>query len=402
MMIRERLGVYVITTMLFTLLFSNLISRIICININGIAYVVMFIAAIIFYENGNKYTKIITIALFYLIFKHVVNGGNLHEYILANIEYVFCLISVALGFCNRKEKKVIDIINKTFAFFVVYGLVQQVLFYSGNIDKLIWDVGYVELLSKSGVKNLYQNNLLRFFGAYNSFQAYQVSVLLIAYFLYCNVNNVKSKYVLNTNIIMSIAFTLFSFERTPLLFMYVLFVYHIIKHGVRRGESILIVVLLLHLCVVFNAAGKNIVVSDGSRRIVNMLTFNHSGDDAITSRKEENWESAFHANEYVKSVMFGVGPQIVSPRTSYLDGHINPHNQYLYYYIGYGLFGCAIICYVFIIIFSKIDRRATNCRNFLIPTTIGILILCVFNQILIGKVGYLYFYLCGYMSDEAI
>ena len=358
---------------LLLFLFSNLLERITKLNFNTLFYIIYFILIIlsINYINLNKINK----CLILLITFYFLSIFNMNSNLKANIMSIkdvlipfFCFF-IAYIFIKYKQSS-INLINKLYLPFILYGIFQEVVFYEHKMASILpWDNIIIEQMLSSGTSsNMFQTGgLLRFWGCMNSFVEYQVSVVFIICLVWLYKDKVKNKVLLNTNLILMITFLCLAIERSPIMMLLILIVFWKHKEILTNIKKIITVGVIFFTCVLLLSAfsekiSNNPMISGAYKRLYNAITFNLDEDEAVTNRKNNQWNMDKEIVSDPKT-FFGLGPATIAPSSKkYFDGYIGPHNNFLGYYIGYGFLGFFLfIC--FLVMMLKSLNKLNNKYN---------------------------------------
>ena len=391
----------------FFLLFSNIISRIIEINVNGLFYLAVIMAFVVsmnhFKLSSLNFINLLLITVFLLYVLDPRNDLKANLYSVKDFAVPLICFFIGGGMVLYRTQFV-NIVNYLFTPFVLYGVLQQYAFYTGSLDSILpWDNRMILELQEAGVKNLFQGILLRFFGTMNAFVEYQVLLVVLMLFLWLEKNIIKSSLIFKLNIAACVVFIIFSLERSPILMLMIhVFIwkydyFFTIKKIISSAfiSSAFITLILSAFLVLFFSqylSEENPITGDAYRRIVNVLTLNFKDDSAISDRTNTEWKKSL---ELVSENYMGVGPGRVSPAAQDLDGAVQPHNNYLVYLLGYGLLGFGLFIYFIFAISYSFFKRRDDIGRFGLGITASFLAMSMFNVPFAGKNGVVYFLLCG-------
>lgn len=392
---------------LLLLLFSNLLSRLSGANINVLLYLLFFFVVLSALSHAPCRTlTIATTALGLYLLLHlfdpraafVVNA-------LAAKDFAVPVFGVLVGFrIFLYRRDLIPHLNLLYLPFVTYGLVQEIAFYAGRFAEVLpWDAAWVDTLQSGGVRNLYQGELLRFFGTMNAFYEYQIYIAILPAFLWLNVRNVKRRGLLLFNSILALFVLTLAVERSPVLLLTVLIMVWgawYLVHSARRALALgFATTVLLMLLSTVGTAGltDHPVVGEPVERLMNVITLNFAGDEAIAERVEVQWRTAF---ELARQHPLGIGPGRVAPATESYEGSIQPHNNYLAYQLAYGVLGLLFAGALGYAVMQAVGNAARSSRFFGYGLIVSYAAAAVFSLPFVGKAGTLFFLIMGFVSRE--
>ena len=393
---------------LFLFFYSNLITRVSGINANIIFYILLvysFIYSISFKQWHALTYVIVAIALYFSIF--------IFDYrtdIITNIkalkDFVMPLLSFTVG-CNLVYKLplFVNFINKIYFPFILYGIIQEICFFTDTMKVILpWDAHWIAQLKEEGANNLYQGFILRFFGTMNAFQEYQLVVVVMVFFLWGNIKYIKNTRLFVFNCVMALIFNLVAFERTPLLMMVLLFVsinFASVRTRIVRLLGIVILAALIICTLKFSNLDfilrENPVWGDAYGRLINIVLLDFEADSSIADRKNILWEkSKVLAYDHIG----GLGPGYVSPASQSQHGAIQPHNNYLVYWLGYGLFGLLIMIAFLYLLAIQFSRLHNPYKNLGFGLLFSFAAFAVFYLPFVGKSGILFFLVAGFLANS--
>ncbi len=394
----------------FLMLYANLFTRMTEMDFNVLFYVFAFIVL----GYSFKYVKWNYLAIIQLIVVCIFAVFALDpRYQLAlNIlslkDIVLPFLCFFIGYRFRHFRiSMVNLLNDFYFLFIVYGVVQQISFYSGNLDLVLpWDARYLEDELSRGPVNLYQGGLLRFWGTLNAFVEYQVLVVFIIALLWLNAKEVKRRKLLIINSILSIVFLVLSLERSPILMMIILVCVWKAR-AIQNNISRAILFLLFSSTCLFAFTSfatpyleSNMIVSYAFERITNVLTFNFSKDDAIRSRNEVEWRDSI---DLAEKKYFGIGPGRVSPAASHGNGYLAPHNNFLLYYLGYGIIGLSLFTILLLAYFRYLFKlKNLDKRYFGFGLMLSFILMALFNLPFLGRPGILFFLIMSSLFQKKL
>ena len=290
--------------------------------------------------------------------------------------------------------------------FILYGVVQQILFYAGGLglleEYLPWDAAYVaDILSTGKHGNLFQGSLLRFFGVMNSFVEYQVATVFLAALLWLNLDVVKRRGVVYADLVLAGLFLVLSLERSPtLMFIILLLVWQWPKLSrllIRFPYIVLITFLVAVLLagIIYQIFSDHPLLAPAIERMANAITLSFGRDEAISTRMETQWATAL---SLIPGSFFGIGPGRVSPAASEYSGYLAPHNNYFTYYLGYGMLGLAIFLGILVHLGYRFVKLKYPFSNFGLGMLLSFSLMAIFNVPFIGKQGIVFFLIAGFLS----
>lgn len=396
----EKLGVYLF---LFFLMYSNLFSRVTGLNLNAIFYLIfliVFLYSLKFFVWDSIAIVQIFIALFFSLyifdFRYCFSA-NLWSLKDIVIPLLCFLIGSRLPIY---KDNVINYLNLIYLPFVAYGVLQAIIFYSGNLSAVLpWDALHIENMTSTGTKNLFQCHLLRFFGVMNAFVEYQLYVVFIVSLLWLNVEVVKNKILFAINFLLAIIFLALSLERSPIAMFLILiffgnfkFIPKKINLFLLRGVAILAVIIFLIYGT--EKLKEHPMLGCAAQRLNNLLTLNLGSDEAIKDRTDINWEES---SKLASKNYFGIGPGRVSPSAQSYKGYVGPHNNFLVYWLGYGILGLIFFLFFLFLISVRLYRLERNYKYFGYGTLFSFCAMAMFNSPFLGKGGILFFLILGYL-----
>lgn len=395
----------VIYLFLFFLFFSNLLARVSGASVNIVFYL---ICGVLFLTSVRSVRlDIVTITNLFLIFLFTVYVFDARFSFSANVlsikDFVIPLLCYFIGYrMSLYRREVVNLINVLFLPFVLYGLLQAGAFFTGRLDSVLpWDSAWILQLKSEGVTNLYQETLLRFFGVMNAFFEYQAYIVIIISFLWANVALIKNKGILFSNFIFSFIFIILALERTPILMFIILLPFTVYNYlSIKRslyGILLFIMVLGAISFHIFIAEDKNNdIFSDAYHRLTNVFLLDFDADDSTAERKDILWKTS---SELALTHVSGIGPGRVSPAAQHYEDAVQPHNNYLVYWLAYGFWGLVFMLLFLLLLFVKFILLDHNIKYFGIGLLICFCMLAMFNLPFAGKVGILFFLISGFILN---
>jgi hypothetical protein len=390
---------------LLLFLFSNVLTRYSGIDFNIIFYIsLLTLIAMAFRRNSITYYGWLYASLLIIYLLYAFMPGY---YFVANIlsikDVVAPFLCLQIGLLASRNKTItLRVLNYLFFPFILYGILQEIIFISGNITTLLpWDAEYINFLLENDTVNVYQGFLLRFFGTMNAFVEYQLCAIFIMIFLYLEKEYLANKRIFIVNIILTFAFIIISLERSPIMMSLIaVFVWKrtSLKKLFYKPKVLLSVVgLILVFLISLQYINNNPIFEEAFDRLTKVISLDFSNDEAINTRKEIIWVDAL---EIATQNPLGVLPGRVVPAANSYPDHIAPHNNFLIYLLGYGIIGITIfiVFMVSLLIRSKILEK--NHRHFIQGIFISYFGMSIFNFPFLGKTGILFFFIVGFILNQ--
>lgn len=388
---------------LFFFLFSNVLSRMIDPLFNTMLYVIIGLNLIYYFSHRERYNVILNNFTNFIITVFLIFVLDPRYYFVANLSSIKDFIVPFLAFFVGKmaynnNKKILNTLNYFFFVFSLYGVLQQVTFYTFTISTYFpWDWNYI-LKSKEIIGNFFQGNLVRFFGTMNAFVEYQVTISFLGMFLFANKNLINNKQVLKLSLGFMLLFLILSFERSPIAMLIIFsLVWKRGKFFQKINYRYILIVIFVSVVLFIYTDIQN-VSKIGMERLENVFTLNFSRDEAIQVRVQENWKEAF---DLATVNPFGIAPGRVSPGAYMLKEYVGPHNNLLGYYLAYGFFGFFLVVFYFISIIKFFNKGDGDSKNFIQGLFISFLSMAFFNMPFIGKQGIVFFFLIGWYISKS-
>lgn len=156
----------------FLLLYSNIFSRILDLSIfNILLYVIGLIAVCINVMNNHKisYLKLLlySLCLFFFTYSIIDFRSDFITNLLSLKDFCFPILCLLIGESMGKYKiDIVNLFNKLFLFFVTYGIIQEIAFYTNNLEVwLPWDYKIIiDFLESGDNGNLFQGGYYAFLG----------------------------------------------------------------------------------------------------------------------------------------------------------------------------------------------------------------------------------------------
>lgn len=414
----EALALY---AFLFLFLFANLGARITGVNLSVLFYLtlppLLLLAARVVQPDPLIVANLVTVGLFtiYVLDPRsslVANAWSIRDFVVP-------MLGFPIGYLLRHhERWLINYLNLVYLPFVAYGIVQAILFYAGRLDAVLpWDARWVEELSAVGVHNTFQGDVLRFFGTMNSFVEYQVSIAILLAFLWFSRGLIRRRSLFVVNFLLGLTFLALALERSPVAMLGIVVgvwktgaiaedALRLLQHASltrRQLQGILAAGLTVPVFAVGLYAIVELVVVDTNRisaayeRLMNMVTLNFGDDPAVRERIDYNWPDSL---ELASSNLLGVGPGLVTPSASLQPGAVGPHNNFLAYYLAYGVIGLAAVAVFFTALFVRLWTREGQARYFGGGLFLSYSTMAIFNIPFAGKMGILFFLIAGFLVSR--
>ncbi|MBI5529690.1 MAG: O-antigen ligase family protein [Deltaproteobacteria bacterium] len=398
---------------LFTQLFSNLLSRMVDVNLNVVP-VAFLLFALIFALKKSGWTavEVVCIATATVFAVYVFDPRSRFSYnamsIRDSVIPVLCLfVGVRVA---AHGGRMVRFLNWMFLLFVGYGIAQELAFYSGSLGSILpWDAAWLQKMEEGGIWNIYQGPILRFFGVMNTFSEYQNYVAIVSTFLWFNAGMIKGvgRLVLLLNVLLAILFLGLSMERSPIaLFLIVLGIWHVRHLGKKSARLLVCVVAGIAVVAAMLLSGLGELEIDprlsvAYKRLENVLTLNLAKDEAVQERLEKEWRTAADlASEHY----LGIGPGRVTQSAKDYERYVAPHNNFLMIFLAYGVVGLLLFGLLLVLILYQTTGLRSSLTYYSFGVTVGYCLLAIFNVPLTLKSGILYFviagYLCGVASDR--
>ncbi len=391
-------------------LFSNLFTRIIGIDINAITYIFLVSTSLlsIRYVKENTVSKALFFCLLIFFIYHLDPRFSVKSNIYSAKDFVIPLLAFPIGaYIAKYPKKTLSFVNIIYLPFILYGVLQAVFYYTGLFDVLLpWDNMHIYYQIQSGVQNMYQGHLLRFFGTMNAFVEYQVTAVFIGLILLLNKDILNNKSLVIFNTIILVLFLGLSLERSPILmFLITIMIWKIRLFDLKR----IVVIGLVILCLISvhpridNYLINNSTTQYGWIRFRNIITMSISEDAAVSERKEVQWE---YSLEVAEKNIFGIGAPNLSPsaRTAdkYQISYIGAHNNFLAYYLAFGFVGLLAFFIFVLIVFLRLYQLEVDCGRFGFGTLLSFIGMAIFNAPFTGKCGTVFFLIVGFLVNQKI
>jgi O-antigen ligase len=157
----------------------------------------------------------------------------------------------------------------------------------------------------------------------------------------------------------------------------------------------MILVLSIHF-----GAGRlrhNYLIGNAFERLDNAVTLNFSKDEAIMERETVQWPEA---TSLASRNYFGIGPGRVTPSASQAVNYVAPHNNYMFYYLGYGFPGLALFLLMLVLILIQLSRMCHSRKYFGYGMVASYCAMAVFNLPFLGKIGMWFFLVAGFLLNS--
>lgn len=208
------------------------------------------------------------------------------------------------------------------------------------------------------------------------------------------INFTKGKMKLTSKIFLFLVITYFSFfiihlsSRISIITLYLIFIYNILLFAIKRKAILksLLWLAVLHLLLVFTILNVGVT----KYRFIHIFGYTYYTGYEVNdgNHKLKLWDAALDANH---NFLFGngMGDVDTSLWKEYAEADLekavqdryNSHNQYIEYYVGLGIFGVLVFCYLLFYyaqIFYKEDNQIGF--QFIAATAIVCLTECLFNR----------------------
>jgi len=390
---------------LFLFLFSNLMSRMAGINLNVLFYLVFLtmIPPALTVLRGNLPTfcffGMLVVACFYTLF----DTGGFREVGLVAKDFIVPMLTFLIGaYLYVHRRFVVNAVNVLYLPFVIYGLVQLLCVHLQVFDRMMpWDHAYVmQYMDNYWESTLGRGDMLRIFGVMNSFVEYQVSLVVLIFFIGLSLDLVQNRKLFWINVVLSLIFMVFSLERSPLA-MFVIFIcvwqHKRIFRDVKRLIKIVgIVTVLVTAVVVFDkttAPEEHPLYGQQYSQLKNLVTLDFENDLAIIARQELAWKESMDLG---LTHVWGIGVGRVSPSLLRPD-MVGPHNGFLGHYLAFGLIGLLTLLLFLVgssVQFSGYER---SFKYFGFACMAAFSAMAMFNMPFIAKLGVLFFWMMGFI-----
>lgn len=395
---------------IFLLLFSNLFSRIFDFEFfNWLFYLVGVILISIKLLNFKiTYFKLYlyNLCLFYIIYCIFdLRSSEFNSNLLAIKDFCFPILCLLIGEnISKNRNNTINLLNHLFLYFVLYGIIQEIAFYTNNLETwLPWDYKIINDFFESGeIGNLFQGSLLRFFGPMNAFVEYQVYVVSISLVLILYNRYLHNGFIFKINIILGIIFLILSIERSPIIMLLIwvtIWKIPVILNNFGKLIKLFIILTLISIIAFgfYDNLSKDETVGIGVQRLVNILTLNLANDEAVVDREDNQWKIAW---ELSKNNYFGIGPGTVAPAANKYNGYIAPHNNFLVFHLAFGFLGVILFILFLLLIVAKISKLNRNFQLFGYGMICAFIGMAFFNLPFCGRNGTIFFILIGLLINS--
>jgi hypothetical protein len=392
------------------LMFSNVMSRAANVNLNTLFYlsfVLIFILSLRnFFHKKMGIWKIIYIWVVVWVFLYVFDFRYSFSANLLSIkDFIIPILTLIIGYYFAFNRVyVINTLNYIYLPFISYGIIQELLFYRNGLEEIIrvlpWEGPFIKSILLQGGLNYFQGSLLRFFGTMNAFVEYQIFVVGALFFIWVNFDFVKRQNLFKLNLILMALFLALCLERTPVAMAIIIIFIWKFKYLLSKPRRLFfwgaIVILAAGIFLYFGQEKlkNNPLVAKAYIRLNNVLTLNLGDDAAIRDRSSDLWIKGLEA---AKGNYFGIGLETVTPSASQYPGYIGPHNNFVAYYMGYGIIGLGLILALFILVAAKISTLNSNYRYFGYGFMLSYAGMAMFNLPFSGKQGILFFLIMGFL-----
>jgi O-Antigen ligase len=404
-MMNNRINLLMISLYIFFFLFmfSNVMSRILGVNINGTLYLAFFMSLLFslmsLQLNAVSFATLV-LAVFMLIYiadyrySLEANLMTLKDFILPVFGF---FIGVSLA---RHRESITSYLNYLLTPVAGYGVLQEIAFYSGSLQSWFpWDAAHIDALLSKGQVSIFQGPLLRFFGTMNSYVEYQVTLVFFTALVLFNADVLRKRRLLYVNVLLVLLFLVMAVERSPIMMALVLLAFWKWKSLLRNALRPVTIIAFLILIVTLPLFGEvrsleTTRVSIALERLKSVVTLSILQDEAIQERINVQWAEAF--NMSVRNYT-GIGPGRVAPSSQELPGYIGPHNNFLVMHLAYGYVGFLLFLIYLSIILLQLSRLPGNQRYFGYGLVASYSLMGMFNLPFTGKMGIMFFLIVGFL-----
>jgi O-antigen ligase len=242
--------------------------------------------------------------------------------------------------------------------------------------------------------------MVSIFGAMNAFVECQIYIVVISLFLLLKKDIIENKKLLTLNILGSILFLVLALERSPILMgSIILFVWKmplLFKNFARTLRTLFIVaiVIILAAITINNIARNNPMLTSAYQRLMNAITLNFEEDGSIKDRENRLWSEG---SDLARENSLGIGPGRVTPSAHAFPGYFGPHNNYLLFYLAYGIIGFVTFISFLIAAIIRLLKQPLNIRLFGFGLILSYCLMAWFNIPFSSKNGILFFILLGFL-----
>jgi hypothetical protein len=405
-MMNNRINLLMISLYIFFFLFmfSNVMSRILGVNINGALYLAFFMSLL--FSIMSLRVNAVSIATLILAVFMLIYIADYRYSLEANLmtlkDFILPVFSFFIGVSLARHREImIAHLNGLLTLNASYGVLQELSFYFGTLPSwLPWDAAHIDALLSKGQVSIFQGPLLRFFGTMNSYVEYQVTLVFFTALVLFNADVLRKKRLLYVNVLLVLLFLVLAVERSPIMMALVLLSFWKWKSILRSALRPVTVIAFLILIITLSLFGEvrsleTTRVSIAIERLKSVVTLAILQDEAIQERINVQWAEAF--NMSVRNYT-GIGPGRVAPSSQELPGYIGPHNNFLLMHLAYGYFGFLLFLTYLSIILLQLWRLPGNHRYFGYGLVASYSIMGMFNLPFTGKMGIMFFLIVGFLT----
>jgi len=405
-MMNNRINLLMISLYIFFFLFmfSNVMSRILGVNINGALYLAFFMSLL--FSIMSLRVNAVSIATLILAVFMLIYIADYRYSLEANLmtlkDFILPVFSFFIGVSLARHREImIARLNGLLTLNASYGVLQELSFYFGTLPSwLPWDAAHIDALLSKGQVSIFQGPLLRFFGTMNSYVEYQVTLVFFTALVLFNADVLRKKRLLYVNVLLVLLFLVLGVERSPIMMALVLLSFWKWKSILRSALRPVTVIAFLILIITLSLFGEvrsleTTRVSIAIERLKSVVTLAILQDEAIQERINVQWAEAF--NMSVRNYT-GIGPGRVAPSSQELPGYIGPHNNFLLMHLAYGYFGFLLFLTYLSIILLQLWRLPGNQRYFGYGLVASYSIMGMFNLPFTGKMGIMFFLIVGFLT----
>lgn len=421
---------------IFLFFFSNLIDRIYPAGASAAFYGVVGLAAAlqcVAHRLVAWQYAVIGVAGYFALFP-LLKGEGVLVAVAATKDLALPLSGILLGYFLLRGQRTMEILNCLYLPFIGYGLLQALTFHTGTLATLLpWDAAYIQTMRDAGL-SVYQTDLLRFFGTFNSFFHYQLLCVLVPILLWVRRDRIRHHKLLIVNTVLAYLFLVLMKERTPLAVLAFLSISAIVfmngRWRVAGVASLAGGVLAMSLAVAMGTSGGEVAQtqnesgagalfssgtsggeaartqneSDADLRMRNMVTMEVKEDASVKARVEIWQDMLTYITPSNALLGFSAGKLLPGYEAWNTEKLISPHNLYLFFVLAYGIVGLVLFFgllswQVWAVLGGGWPRSDTNV--FVFSLALAYLLIEIFHLSLLSKLGFFFFWVLGIgMSDR--
>lgn len=403
---------------IFLFLFSNLIDRIYPVGASAAFYAVVGLAAAlqcVAHRLVAWQYAVIGVAG-YFVLSPLLKGESVLVAVAATKDLALPLSGILLGYFLLRSPRNMEILNCLYLPFIGYGLLQAVTFHTGTLATVLpWDAAYIQSMRDAGL-SVYQTDLLRFFGTFNSFFHYQLLCVLVPILLWVRRDQIRHHKLLIVNTVLAYFFLVLMKERTPLAVLAFLSISAIIfmngRWRVAGVAALAGVVLAMSLAVAMGPSGAAGALggkvapneSDADLRMKNLVTMEVKKDASVKARVEIWQDMLTYITPSNALLGFSAGKLLPGYEAWNPEKLISPHNLYLFFVLAYGIVGLVLF-------FGLLSRLVWAVRGggwprsdmnvFVFSLGLAYLLIGILHLSLLSKLGFFFWWVLGIgMSDR--